>query len=267
MYSRLSVATVRYKRSLLLNRSEEAKKLRITEKVLKDSLKTLPISATVSGRKPVSEKHNKWGLKVRTTKVDERNYEIDPQWKDLPLKFRDHKLNIMRAAGKEPVGSKKRIMKFDGGRLTGDSIYNGARLPRPAQTGMLLDDLRTGVKIADELKEVRELLDVLMNKVPAHWDIPTDEFKIVGVQKIRRDLIIARLSSSKDKRRKDQILNNIEDHIHYFNNPISDFITERTVGRKHRLRVVFDWIKKDHYALGDESLLAKGHTPEEHDKG
>ena len=111
------------------------------------------------------------------------------------------------------------------------------------------------------------MIDNLLERAPKNMKIPIDEFKIVGIEKIRRDLIMVRLSSAQDKKRKEQILEIFEKHRNYFNKPVSDLVTKRTVGRKHRANVIFDWIPKDKLGLPEESLLAEGYSKADHDKG
>ena len=101
-------------------------------------------------------------------------------------------------------------------------------------------------------------MDSLLENCPKEFQIPVDEFHILGLQKLRRDLILVRLVSDKPKKRKEQILNILGKNFIYFNGPVSNYVTENTLGRKHRAKVVFDWAKVDISEMPDESLLAKG---------
>ena len=73
--------------------------------------------------------------------------------------------------------------------------------------------MKVSATIENELREVRDLLEELIKTAPAKWNLPTEEFEIAGMRKLRRDLILCVLSSSNaTKKRKQEIMDQINRH-------------------------------------------------------
>ena len=89
-----------------------------------------------------------------------------------------------------------------------------------------------------------------------------DEASILGIEKIRRDVILCRLQSKlspnvpRDKKRKIEVMKILEKNGRYFDRPISDHVTEMTRGRKHKCIVEFSWISADHSSGTDVLFFA-----------
>ena len=271
MLARLIVRPVRYKgrhgQLGIRDRSMEAQIKKQKKKILDYSLETAPMSANLGRRKKFVEKDNRFGLKVSTTKVIDHAFDIDPKWKDLKGPKRHHVADIMKAAEKEVIINKKRQWKFSGEVVTGGSIFKQGNISLNEPNRPLVEDSKTESKIIEELNAVRPIIDRLLEKTPKNMTIPIDEFQIVGLEKRGRTLILVRISSDQDKKRKEEILDLLQKHRNYFDKPVSDAVTTRTIGRKHRVAVRFSWIPKDHGILSQTSLLAEGYTKADHDEG
>ena len=88
------------------------------------------------------------------------------------------------------------------------------------------------------------------------------EASILGIEKIRRDVVLCRLQSKlspnvpRDKKRKIEVMKILEKNGRYFDRPISDVVTEMTRGRKHKCIVEFSWISSDHTSGTDILFFA-----------
>ena len=120
-----------YKRPkhLIKNSTDEFKRSKTKQKILQDSLKVGPMSATASRERDLVYKKNRFGLVLQSSKVNESKERIQPKWKQLDHQKRDNKFEILRAAGKEPLASKKRDFAFAGSVISGDKFFDLGRLP------------------------------------------------------------------------------------------------------------------------------------------
>ena len=75
------------------------------------------------------------------------------------------------------------------------------------------------------------------------------------------------ISSLDNKSSHGPILKLVNHNIRFFNEHVSDHINaEQPFGRKVRVTVVFDWLRRD-TELFDESLFVKDVSEEEHNSG
>jgi len=256
-------------------RNPKEKQKRLRDKVLSDSLKISPMTPMEKSRSDLKSKRNRFGLKVETQKVDHRQYGLDDKWKNLSKADRQSPYKVLRAADKEVIVSKNRDIKFGQiERISGDSFLELSSLQTKkfaknssASPRQMIDD----AKIKEELLAVKPVLDKLFQRGKKKWGIKDDEARILGIEKIRRDVILCRLTSIlsenqlRDKKRKQEVMKILNSNGRYFDRPISDVVTEMTKGRKHRCKVEFTWIAHDHSLVSDKSLLVEGFSKDDHD--
>ena len=84
---------------------------------------------------------------------------------------------------------------------------------------------------------------------------------------MKKERVLNLICSLDNKSSQEQILKVVNHNIRFFNEHVSDQINfEQPFGRKVRVTVVFDWMRRD-TQLFDQSLFVEDVSEEEHEKG